>query len=247
VPDPTLIFLLKATGTSLSGVLAPGALTAATLEAGARRKHAGAWVAVGHGVVELPLMVLIVLGLAFPTLFGVTDLLQEPAFRISVGLAGGAALFLMAGLTLWGLRPKATGSRKRATGRNGAPQEARHLVDEPLAGGAEPPPAVPAGKLTRPLLAGIVLSAGNPYFLFWWATVGLGLTAQAYELGVLAFVLFAIIHWLCDFLWLEVLSMTSFYGTVLLGPRTRQVISAACGVAMAGFGVMFAIDAARAM
>lgn len=54
----------------------------------------------------------------------------------------------------------------------------------------------------HPLVSGIVLS-GNPYFLIWWATVGLTLTSQAMEFGVLALVVFLLIHWLCDVGWLE--------------------------------------------
>lgn len=229
--DPTLIFLLKAAGTSLSGVMAPGPVTAATLEAGARRKHAGAWVAIGHGVIEFPLMLLVMLGLMFPKLFGVTDVLQQPAFRVGVGLAGGIALLALAGLTLWGLR------RKPSAG----------VSADRAADGASPPAPVAPRRANKPLWTGIVLTAGNPYFLLWWATVGLALTAQAVQIGIYAFVFFTVIHWLCDLLWLEALSVASFYGTVLLGPRTQPILSAVCGVAMAGFGAMFVIDALKVL
>ena len=71
--------------------MAPGPMTAVTLGLGARNRHAGALVAIGHGIVEFPLMVLIIVG--------VGRLFAIPAFRISVGLAGGAMLIVM-GVTM---------------------------------------------------------------------------------------------------------------------------------------------------
>ncbi len=57
-----LSFLLSAVAISLSGVMAPGPITAATLAAGARSRHAGAMIALGHAVVEMPLILLLVVG-----------------------------------------------------------------------------------------------------------------------------------------------------------------------------------------
>lgn len=96
----------------------------------------------------------------------------------------------------------------------------------------------------NPVTTGIVLSAGNPYFLLWWATAGLGMLVTAKSLGVLALALFAILHWLCDLIWLEVLSVASFKGSKVLGPRGQRVIILTCGVAMAVFGVYFVYKAA---
>ncbi|MEN6558051.1 MAG: LysE family transporter, partial [Thermoguttaceae bacterium] len=56
-------FLFTIVGISLSGVMAPGPITAATLAAGARNRHAGAWICAGHVLVELPLVVFIAAGL----------------------------------------------------------------------------------------------------------------------------------------------------------------------------------------
>ena len=71
-----------------------------------------------------------------------------------------------------------------------------------------------AGSVDRhPFLIGVVLSGANPYFILWWATVGLTLTSQAMEFGFLALVLFALVHWLCDLGWLEVLSFAGFKGS----------------------------------
>jgi threonine/homoserine/homoserine lactone efflux protein len=91
----------------------------------------------------------------------------------------------------------------------------------------------------KPVLAGIVLSAGNPYFLIWWATVGLALATRATKWGIWAFALFAIVHWLCDLVWLQLLSWASFKGSTVLGPRRRRIVLLICALALLGFGLFF--------
>jgi threonine/homoserine/homoserine lactone efflux protein len=93
------------------------------------------------------------------------------------------------------------------------------------------------------MLAGIILSAGNPYFLFWWATVGLALATTATGMGIWAFALFAVVHWLCDFIWLGALSWASFKGTGLFGPRSRRIVLIVCTVALFFFGLFFIYNA----
>jgi len=72
---------------SLSGVLMPGPLFAATIQKATRSRSAGALIAVGHAVVELPLMFLIFFTLSQ---FKVPSLVQ-----ICVGLVGGLLMILM--------------------------------------------------------------------------------------------------------------------------------------------------------
>ncbi len=82
------LFLLSVIAISLTGVMMPGPVTAVTVAKGAQRKEAGALIAIGHGLIEIPLILLIYFGLAhFLTLTEV---------KISVGLAGGALLIWMA-------------------------------------------------------------------------------------------------------------------------------------------------------
>ncbi len=50
---------------TLSGALAPGPVFAVTLINGRKNKHAGAFVAFGHAIVEVPLIILIALGVAY--------------------------------------------------------------------------------------------------------------------------------------------------------------------------------------
>jgi threonine/homoserine/homoserine lactone efflux protein len=198
-----LLFLGQVVVISLSGVMAPGPVTAAAIGMGARWRYAGMLLAVGHGIVEFPLMVFIVLGIG--------RILKLPTAQIVIGLAGGAFLLIMAIGMLRSLRSV-------------------EIKETKVAGGT-------------PLLAGVVLSAGNPYFLFWWATVGLALATTATGMGVWAFVLFAVVHWLCDFIWLGALSWASFKGTGLFGPRSQRIVLIICAVALFFFGLFFIYNA----
>ena len=72
-------------------------------------------------------------------------------------------------------------------------------------------------------------------------------TSQAMEFGILALGLFAVVHWLCDLGWSEVLSFAAFKGSQAFGTRSQKVISAICAVMLLGFGVKFVFDAAIAM
>ncbi len=200
-----LIFLGSAIVISLSGVLTPGALTAATIAAGARRRWAGTMVAVGHGMVELPLIVLIVIGM--------DKLLKVEGVRIGIGLAGGVFLLMMA----WGMF---RALRRPTSDDDQAVSAARH-----------------------PILIGIIVSASNPYFLLWWATVGLALATKAVNLGVMAFVLFALIHWSLDLIWLTILSWVTFGGGKLMGDAPQRVILGICAAAMVFFGGKFLWEA----
>ena len=190
---------------SLSGVMAPGPVTAAAIGMGTRSRYAGPLIAIGHGIVEFPLMILIVLGAG--------RILKLPTAQVIIGLAGGTFLLIMAIQMLKSLRS----AEKQQV------------------------------KVTKcaPVLAGIILSAGNPYFLVWWATVGLTLATTATGIGIWAFAIFAIVHWLCDLVWLSALSWASFKGSVLLGPRGMRIVLMICSAALFVFGLFFIYNAAK--
>ena len=80
-------FLIQAILISLSGVLAPGPLTVVVVGKGAKSPHAGTLVALGHGIVAFPLMVLILVGLG--------PLLRHSVTGAIIGLAGGLVLLWM--------------------------------------------------------------------------------------------------------------------------------------------------------
>jgi threonine/homoserine/homoserine lactone efflux protein len=81
------LFLASVAFISLSGVLLPGPLFAVTIEKAAKRKTAGTLIAIGHGIVEFPLMFLIFFLLSE---FDVPDSVQ-----VAVGLVGGLLMMYM--------------------------------------------------------------------------------------------------------------------------------------------------------
>jgi threonine/homoserine/homoserine lactone efflux protein len=198
-----VVFLSEAVLISLSGVMAPGPITAVAVRKGNSSPHAGALVALGHGIVEFPLMGAI--------LFGFDHLMSQFYARLAIGVLGGLLLLAM-------------GVNMLRTSKQEALPEERDL--------------------RSPLVAGILLTIGNPYFLMWWATVGATLISRASHIGLLGFWAFAVVHWLCDFSWLYGLSALSFRGRRLLGPGFQTVISASCGLLLLFFGAKFLFDAA---
>ena len=86
ITDPYLFFASVAL-ISLSGVLMPGPLFAITIEKAAKSKSAGALIAVGHGIVEFPLMFLI--------FFVLSEFVIPNFVQILVGLVGGLLMILM--------------------------------------------------------------------------------------------------------------------------------------------------------
>ncbi len=84
------LFLATVVVISLTGVMMPGPLFAVTIEKAAKRKTAGLLIALGHGIVEFPLMFLIYYGVTFAI---TSDLLQ--IVQITVGLSGGLLMIFM--------------------------------------------------------------------------------------------------------------------------------------------------------
>ena len=93
-----------------------------------------------------------------------------------------------------------------------------------------------------PLIAGALLSAGNPYFLVWWATVGAALIARSVRFGIGGFLAFALAHWACDLVWDYGLSVLSFKGGQVLGERFQRGILVLCGAGLIFFGGRFVLS-----
>lgn len=82
--DNLWIFLGMAIVISLSGVMTPGPVFAAAVAKGYKDERAGIRIALGHGLVEFPLMALVVLSLGF--------VFENDLVKISIGLVGGVLL-----------------------------------------------------------------------------------------------------------------------------------------------------------
>jgi len=90
-----LAFLLEASLLTLSGVIIPGPVSALTISQGAKSPHIGAIIAIGHGIVEIPLMILI--------LFGFGQFLKIAFIKTIISFLGGLFLLKLAYALLKGI------------------------------------------------------------------------------------------------------------------------------------------------
>jgi len=175
----------------------PGPVFAVTVAKGYNDKKAGFMVAVGHGVVEFPLMFLIYLGFAS---FFASDFLRQV-----ISLIGGFMLIYM-GFSMFKL--------KMNFGNNKSVEHSS-------------------------LVAGIVTTGANPYFFLWWATIGLTLIVNSMFFGFIGFLIFIVVHWLCDAGWYTLLSYSIFKSKKLLSEKLSRIIFAACALILILFGLWF--------
>jgi threonine/homoserine/homoserine lactone efflux protein len=93
------LFLLSVIFISLSGVMMPGPVFAATVAEGYKNKIAGMKVALGHGVIEFPLIFIIY--------FGFTEFFSSSVVQKAISLVGGLILIYM-GVQTFRTRNKVT-------------------------------------------------------------------------------------------------------------------------------------------
>ncbi len=91
----------------------------------------------------------------------------------------------------------------------------------------------------HPVLAGILLSAANPYWLLWWLTIGLGYVLFSVKYGILGVALFYGGHILADFSWYSLVSGAVAQGRRFISDRLYQGFLACCGLFLVGFGGYF--------
>ncbi len=91
-------------------------------------------------------------------------------------------------------------------------------------------------------LAGIFASGFNPFFLLWWATIGSMLIMRILEFGTTGLIVFTIVHWLCDLVWLSLLSNVIYRTHTFWGQRLQEWLFIACSLLLIGFGLWFLIS-----
>jgi threonine/homoserine/homoserine lactone efflux protein len=94
---------------------------------------------------------------------------------------------------------------------------------------------------SKPVLAGIVTSASNPYFWLWWLAAGSALILQGLEIGIIAAVMFMAGHWLADLGYFTFVSASFSKGKKLMSPKVYERILMSCGLFLVLFGSWFII------
>lgn len=195
-----VLFLGSVAIISLTGVLMPGPVFAATVAKGTESRYAGAWVALGHLIVEVPMILAIAAGFYY--------LFTHVWVKAGIGLVGGAMLLFM-GVQMFRMRS-----------------------DHEVVQKAFP---------YHPMVAGIITTASNPYFMLWWATVGATLIILALTFGPIGIIAFIVVHESCDLVWDYFVAYTVNRSKRLWTKRVHSIVFGACGILLTGFGVYFVL------
>ena len=142
-------------------------------------------------------------------LAGLGDWLQQPRVFAALALVGGLLLIWMGSGMLRGL-----------------PRLSLELEAEQTAS-------------VNPITAGALVSLANPYFVLWWATIGLGYMVVAYEAGIAGVIVFYLFHILADLVWYALISGSVSLGRSLISNRAYRWLVAGCAVFLVGFGGYF--------
>jgi threonine/homoserine/homoserine lactone efflux protein len=147
---------------------------------------------------------------------GFDVILQSNSAQIFIGIAGGLLLVYM------GADMVISAIKKRVA----------------IAGGSE------NTKTGNMLLSGALISAANPYFILWWAIIGLGFLVQAYKLfGAPGVIVFFLGHILADYIWYGAISVITGKTRRFLSDYHYRMIIATLGAILVFFGGSFFYNA----
>ncbi len=197
-------FLLSVLVISLSGVMMPGPMFTVTLAKSYKSRFAGTQVALGHTIVEVPLILLIY--------FGFARFFQHHLVQFIVSLIGGGMLAWL-GVSMFRARAKVV-------------KEGRDLP-------------------YNSVMAGVITSALNPFFLLWWATVGSMLVMNSLSFGLAGFALLILVHLMADLVWLSFVSLLVNKTRSLWGKGFQQGLFIVCSLALIGLGGWFLSSGVR--
>ncbi|MFC2057135.1 LysE family transporter [Chloroflexota bacterium] len=186
---------------SLSGVMMPGLMFGVTLAKSLKSPWAGSQIALGHAVIEIPLILLIY--------FGIARFSDNTILEVTLSVIG-------AGMIIW-LSVSMFRARVRLVQRG---------EDLPY----------------NAFVAGILTSVLNPFFLLWWATIGSMLVKKFLEYDTRGLILFIVVHWLCDLVWLSFVSNLVYRTHSLWGRKFQERLFIAGSLLLAGFGIWYLVS-----
>ena len=197
-------FAVMVIAISSSGVMSPGPLFAANIVYGLKEgKMSGLKIAMGHTIVELPLIVMLGIGTISLEIF--------PDYRVLITLIGAIGLFGFAGFQI-----KSILSKNVRTKRNPS---------------------------KNPFLAGIFLSALNPFFLIWWLTIGIILIRESIELwGITGILILFLFHIWMDYVWLFAVAAFASKAKNILSNKNYKIIIISLSVLLIYFGIDFLLQ-----
>lgn len=210
---------------SASGVLSPGPLFFANLFYGSKEGvRSGIKIALGHTIVELPLILIISLGLIGFSFI----ILEDEGLRI-IGVIGGVAIIIFSSSHINGIMRKRTTMPKANSDKDGTLSLLTKLASKAKGG---------------PLFAGIAFTALNPFFITWWLTVGLKLISDSvyvfgFKEGV--FILFSSHIWM-DYAWLSFTAYLVSKGRTFLKGRLYNLFLVSISLILIFYGLWLVLE-----
>lgn len=96
------------------------------------------------------------------------------------------------------------------------------------------------------ILQSMLVSASNPYFAVWWASIGLGLMMDAYNLlGVAGVALFYTGHILSDFSWYSLVSLVIGKTRRFINMKVYRIVIVILGAVLIAFGLKFLVSSGK--
>ncbi len=145
--------------------------------------------------------------------FGLRNFFSNPTVAGFIGLFGGAFLLWMGyGMIKSGINKTVSLEKQKAGNSAG---------------------------MKSPVLAGVLVSATNPYFILWWASTGMESLRQSYTIGLIGVLFFFIGHILSDFVWYTAVSTAFSSGKKLISDTVYRWIIILLGIFIVAFSIYF--------
>lgn len=167
-----------------------------------------------RGFIAGPLLIaghaILELALVIAFLLGLAPFFQQPAVFVATALVGAVILFWMA----FGMF--------------------RSLPSLSLSWEAD------QQRRSHPIISGILMSVANPYWIIWWATIGLGYILYSWRFGFWGIAFFFVGHILADLVWYSLIAAAVAGGRHFLTNRLYRGLIAVCAVFLIVFAGYFA-------
>ncbi len=158
--------------------------------------------------------VVLELAMVIALYFGLGDVLKQNSVAGAIGLLGGLFLLWMgAGIV-----------RSAASG-----QVSFSAATHDTSG----------RRATNPVVAGVLTSVANPYWLLWWATVGAASLIAFRSFGLAGLIAFYLGHTMADWVWNSVVAFVVATGRRLMTDRGYRGILVVCGAFLILLSVYF--------
>jgi threonine/homoserine/homoserine lactone efflux protein len=95
-------------------------------------------------------------------------------------------------------------------------------------------------RRNHPMISGILMSVANPYWIIWWATIGLGYILYSWRFGFWGIAFFFVGHILADLVWYSLIAAAVAGGRHFLTDRLYRGLIAICAVFLIVFSGYFA-------